>query len=125
MPSVKSFTQLFGLKVNTEIDNEISIIKYQIDHNRGKKGEYIFNITIIIKIKGEMNEQISKEVLPRFLDYLNKTGGQDGRIMHTSYGTPYDCAIGTVIVKSIIEDQVILESIGNCTRRYDLRTKKR
>lgn len=125
MPSIKSFSQLFGLKVNAEIDNKISIIKCQIDHDRGKKGEYIFNITITFKIKGEMNEQISEEVLTRFLDYLNKTGGQDGRIMHTSYGTPYECAIGTVIVKSITNNQVILKSIGNCTRRYDLPTKKR
>lgn len=125
MPSVKSFSQLFGLKVNTEIDNKISIIKCQVDHTRREKGIYTFNITISIKIKGEINEKISEEVLSRFLNYLSKTGGQDGRIMHTSYGTPYECAMGIVIIKSIIENQVILESIGNCTRRYDLPIKKR
>ncbi len=122
---MKSFSQLFGLKVDTEIDNEIFITKCQIEHVKGKKGKYIFNITIIIKRKGKTNKQIGEEVLSRFLDYLRKTGGQDGRIMHTSYGTPYECAMGSIMVKSIIEDQVILESTGNCTRRYDLPTKRR
>lgn len=122
---MKSFSQLFGLKVDTEINNKISITKCQIEHVKGEKGKYVFNITIIIKKTGKTDKRLSEEVLSRFLDYLRETGGQDGRIMHTSYGTPYECAIDSVIVKSIIEDQVILESIGNCTRRYDLPTKRR
>lgn len=123
MPSTKSFANLFGITVSTEIDPRLIIVSSQIEHEKREKRRYFFNIIIKLKFVGEIND--SDDVLSSFLNFLKKTGGQNGRIMHTGYGTPYECAMGSISVKSIKGNEVVLESLGKCNRRYDLPNKRK
>ncbi|MFW9996401.1 MAG: hypothetical protein ACFFD4_30440 [Candidatus Odinarchaeota archaeon] len=89
--------------------------------------EYRFPVTIEITVKKEINGDgdISAAALTAFRNYLEKTGGESGKIVYTRYGNPYDCSFGEISAKSVDGNVVTLQSLGSGIRRYDIPGKRK